>query len=80
MAYTFRLAQGYQTGKSLVEADKTDIAKAALAKAEAARGQIPPAGGRCRRRAGQDRQAGQEGQAGHRLPKRPRQHRHELPG
>src|SRR6478672_5469293 len=34
MAYTFRLAQGYKTGKSLVEADKTDIAKAALAKAK----------------------------------------------
>ncbi len=34
MAYTFRLAQGCQTGKSLVEADKTDIAKAALAKAK----------------------------------------------
>jgi phosphoglycerate kinase len=37
MAYTFRLAQGYQTGKSLVEADKVDIAKAALAKAQAKR-------------------------------------------
>jgi phosphoglycerate kinase len=35
MAYTFRLAQGYKTGKSLVEADKTDIAKSALAKATA---------------------------------------------
>src|SRR5512147_3068449 len=35
MAYTFRLAQGYKTGKSLVEADKTDIAKSALAKAKA---------------------------------------------
>lgn len=35
MAYTFRLAQGYKTGKSLVEADKTEIAKAALAKAGA---------------------------------------------
>lgn len=35
MAYTFRLAQGYQTGKSLVEADKVDTAKAALAKAKA---------------------------------------------
>src|SRR5512133_907665 len=35
MAYTFRLAQGYQTGKSLVEVDKTDIAKAALTKAQA---------------------------------------------
>jgi phosphoglycerate kinase len=35
MAYTFRLAQGYKTGKSLVEADKTDTAKAALAKAKA---------------------------------------------
>ncbi|HEV2391878.1 MAG TPA: phosphoglycerate kinase [Verrucomicrobiae bacterium] len=34
MAYTFRLAQGYQTGKSLVEADKAQIAKAALAKAQ----------------------------------------------
>src|SRR6266478_463335 len=33
MAYTFRLAQGYKTGKSLVEADKVDVAKAALAKA-----------------------------------------------
>jgi phosphoglycerate kinase len=35
MAYTFRLAQGYSTGKSLVEADKTEVAKAALAKAKA---------------------------------------------
>ena len=34
MAYTFRLAQGYKTGKSLVEPDKADIAKAALAKAK----------------------------------------------
>ena len=34
MAYTFRLAQGYKTGKSLVEPDKTDIARAALAKAK----------------------------------------------
>jgi len=34
MAYTFRLAQGYKTGKSLVEADKVDIAKAALTKAK----------------------------------------------
>ena len=33
MAYTFRRAQGYQTGKSLVEADKADVAKSALAKA-----------------------------------------------
>jgi phosphoglycerate kinase len=33
MAYTFRLAQGYKTGKSLVEADKTQVAKSALAKA-----------------------------------------------
>src|SRR5262249_3639338 len=33
MAYTFRLSQGYKTGKSLVEADKIDVAKAALAKA-----------------------------------------------
>jgi phosphoglycerate kinase len=35
MAYTFRLAQGYKVGKSLVEADKVDTAKAALAKAKA---------------------------------------------
>lgn len=35
MAYTFRLAQGYKTGKSLVEPDKTDTAKAALEKAKA---------------------------------------------
>jgi phosphoglycerate kinase len=34
MAYTFRLAQGFKTGKSLVEADKVDIAKSALAKAK----------------------------------------------
>jgi phosphoglycerate kinase len=34
MAYTFRLAQGLKTGKSLVEKDKTDIAKSALAKAQ----------------------------------------------
>jgi phosphoglycerate kinase len=34
MAYTFRLAQGYKTGRSLVEADKTEIAKSALAKAQ----------------------------------------------
>src|ERR1044071_5930319 len=34
MAYTFRLAQGHKTGKSLVEADKTETAKSALAKAK----------------------------------------------
>lgn len=34
MAYTFRLAQGYKTGKSLVEADKVDTANSALAKAK----------------------------------------------
>jgi len=34
MAYTFRLAQGFKTGKSLVEPDKTDVAKSALAKAK----------------------------------------------
>ena len=33
MAYTFLNAQGQSTGKSLVEPDKLDIAKAALAKA-----------------------------------------------
>ena len=35
MAYTFLNALGQATGKSLIEADKTDIAKAALAKAKA---------------------------------------------
>src|SRR5215468_598131 len=34
MAYTFRLAQGHKTGKSLVEADKTDTAVSALNKAK----------------------------------------------
>jgi phosphoglycerate kinase len=33
MAYTFKLAQGFKIGKSLVEADKTDVALAALTKA-----------------------------------------------
>lgn len=35
MAYTFMLAQGGQVGKSLVEADKVDLAKALLEKAKA---------------------------------------------
>jgi phosphoglycerate kinase len=35
MAYTFGLALGRKVGKSLVEADKVDIAKAALEKAKA---------------------------------------------
>jgi phosphoglycerate kinase len=34
MAYTFRLAQGYQTGKSLIEPDAIETAKSALAKAK----------------------------------------------
>jgi phosphoglycerate kinase len=34
MAYTFRLAQGYRVGRSLVEADKVEVAKSALAKAK----------------------------------------------
>src|SRR5438445_1442308 len=34
MAYTFRLAQGFKPGKSLVEPDKIDVAKAALSKAK----------------------------------------------
>jgi phosphoglycerate kinase len=33
MAYTFKLAQGFKVGKSLIEPDKTDVALAALAKA-----------------------------------------------
>lgn len=35
MTYTFRLALGLKVGKSLVEPDKTDVAKAALEKAKA---------------------------------------------
>ena len=35
MAYTFLNAQGQATGKSLVEADKVDVARAALEKANA---------------------------------------------
>ena len=35
MAYTFKLAKGLKAGKSLVEPDKIDVAKAALAKAQA---------------------------------------------
>ena len=34
MAYTFKLAQGFNVGQSLVEKDKTDVALAALAKAK----------------------------------------------
>src|SRR3954471_7245855 len=34
MAYTFKLALGYKTGKSLVEPDCVNVAKAALAKAK----------------------------------------------
>lgn len=34
MAYTFKLAQGFKIGKSLVEPDKTDLALAALDKAK----------------------------------------------
>ena len=33
MAYTFKLAQGFKVGKSLVESDKTGVAQAALKKA-----------------------------------------------
>src|SRR5437879_6417176 len=34
MAYTFKLANGHKTGKSLVEPDCVQVAKAALAKAK----------------------------------------------
>lgn len=34
MAYTFKLAQGLQIGKSLVEPDRVDVAKAAMEKAK----------------------------------------------
>jgi len=35
MAYTFKLAQGFKVGQSLVEPDKVEVAKAALEKAQA---------------------------------------------
>lgn len=35
MAYTFKLAQGFKVGMSLVEPDRVDVAKAALEKAKA---------------------------------------------
>ena len=35
MAYTFKLAKGLKVGKSLVEPDKVELAKAALTKAQA---------------------------------------------
>jgi len=35
MAYTFKLAQGFKVGKSLVDPDRVEIARAALAKAQA---------------------------------------------
>jgi len=35
MAYTFKLALGFKVGQSLVEADKTELARAALDKAKA---------------------------------------------
>jgi phosphoglycerate kinase len=34
MAYTFKLAQGFKVGKSLVEPDKVEVARAALEKAK----------------------------------------------
>jgi len=36
MAYTFRLLKASKTGKSLVEADKAEVAKAALGQAKPA--------------------------------------------
>src|SRR5688572_17147488 len=35
MAYTFKLAQGFKVGQSLVESDRVDVAKSALEKAKA---------------------------------------------
>ena len=66
MAYTFRLAQGYKTGKSLVEPDATTSPNRARAKAKAKKLKVNflPVDDRGRR-AGEDRQARQEGQAGH---------------
>ncbi len=34
MAYTFKLAQGFKVGKSLIEPDKVDVARAAIEKAK----------------------------------------------
>ena len=80
MAYTFRLAQGYKTGKSLVEPDATEHCQGRARKGQGKKCEISPARGRCGRRAGQDRQARQEGQTGHRMAKSTHEHGHELPG
>ena len=44
MAYTFLKAQGHEIGKSLLEADKIDLAKQILADAKAHNVQVPAAG------------------------------------
>ncbi len=66
MAYTFRLAQGAKVGKSLVEPDKTDVAKAALEKAKGSGVEFLLPADDGRGHAGEDRQVEQEGQADHR--------------
>ncbi len=45
MAYTFQRALGVKTGKSLVEEDKIELAKAALDKAKSQGSGTPAAGG-----------------------------------
>ena len=80
MAYTFRLAQGYKTGKSLVESGRDRHRQGRARKGQDKKCEISFAGGRRGCRAGQDRQARQEGQTGHRMAESAHEHGHELPG
>ncbi len=65
MAYTFRLAQGFKTGKSLVEAERDRHGEFRAGKGQSEEGEVSAAGGRCGCRSRQDRQAGQKRQTGH---------------
>ena len=67
MAYTFRLAQGHKVGKSLVEADKTDTAKSALAKAKQRNVPFLLPTDDIIADAGKDGEAGQKRKAGYRI-------------
>ena len=71
MAYTFNLAQGFKVGKSLVEPDKQDLARAALEKAKARGVQFLLPTRQYHRHAGRYREAQQKRQAGHRIPQSP---------
>ena len=57
MAYTFLKAQGHEIGKSLLEADKIELAKQTLAQAKAHNVEVPAAGRSRRRRQSRSRRA-----------------------